>query len=525
MSSSSVEKEKLAVCIKCKESKRGLSLCIGCKETDFFCSTCYNLYPLHKPSHKQYSKHISKDTFDKVSESLEYIFDSSQLVEDYSVNNFIRLGINDAQIKPGPKFVKIASNDYFSTKEDQEDRYLSIGSFIGGSGIGKSTLSRILCVLNQDPKNKPIPGDILESLSTSSDINAYKAILNDENDSFLLIDSEGTGGSLLLEGIKKKIKDETQLRIWESKKKKCVEKAYPRMLYLFSEVIVYVFRGALKEHLSIINPLKDYSKIAAANSVNMNFQPFLILVYNMVLEEEVAGKWNEHDITLIGEKFASTLAMYYKEPKVVFIPQWGTNKVLCARQIETLNKMIRTRLLEAHEIKKSNHLLIPKEKMLASMNKVSRLMSMNPGEVVNFTELSIKETSVHLLDRIAKFFSSAYYELIKNNYDGDPLEKALQITAEQTTYCLVNILEGDDVIHKALVVSGKLNDKQWYQRRVRGILSAVGDLVCCGQRRLCQLWSPLSFVAKSDLLSSSYSLVAFTHPSTVYCLSVFCGAF
>jgi hypothetical protein len=91
---------------------------------------------------------------------------------------------------------------------------------------------------------------------------------------------------------------------------------YPRLLYIFSDVVCLVTAGSRKANVLLENTLKQYAGVAAAGTVNQSRLPSLIIVFNKVALKE--GKWNVLEAT---SDFSGNqeLRLYFSEITVVNI--------------------------------------------------------------------------------------------------------------------------------------------------------------------------------------------------------------
>eukprot|EP01112_Ceratiomyxa_fruticulosa_P015914 TRINITY_DN4758_c0_g1_i4.p1 TRINITY_DN4758_c0_g1~~TRINITY_DN4758_c0_g1_i4.p1 ORF type:complete len:710 (-),score=113.68 TRINITY_DN4758_c0_g1_i4:24-2153(-) len=459
---SEVERSSIPVCITCGENE-GKYRCQICFD---LCELCASNDPRHTPEHIVVDHHV----FQNAAASLEY----KPPKGIYNEKDFVYLDFHDLEIKTGSKFSHLCNTDQIYTEEFNGERTLSTVSFVGDYKTGKSTLIRSLCSPNAVDKlpliNKPC-----------NDVNAYLATLGQR--CFAVLDSIGTNSysppfpdpdivsDIIL--LNKGQLTDNKVKDYVAKKRKCVERAYPRLLYLFSDVLVFVMKGPIQEYYPLILRLREYSKMASANSVKKEFRPFLVLVVNMVSKQEGEGRWDEITQNWLSQE----LCDYYRDPKIILVPKWEGNEVLCAHQINLLNNTIRSCVRESNEIKKAGGLLLPKEKMFASLEKVGELMSLASSVPINFTEVSL-ETSKDFASNVFKFYSVALQEFSKlHDTKVDALNKALQLTTEHVVYSYLRNLSKKEVPYYSFVVDGRLLPK--IEREMKEIATLVFNSLPC----------------------------------------------
>lgn len=132
-----------------------------------------------------------------------------------------------------------------------------------------------------------------------------------ENNSTLIFDSEGSDGTVVPRAAEHRWNEALA-----AKRGHFIHTAYPRLLYMFSDVVCFVADGSKRKHNKIVNLLSTYGKISAAGTVNQHRLPNLILIFNKLNEEE--GTW---DVEKASADFVNnpTLQLYFREIKVIGI--------------------------------------------------------------------------------------------------------------------------------------------------------------------------------------------------------------
>lgn len=268
-------------------------------------------------------------------------------------------------------------------------RYPGLISFIGETGAGKSSLVRLLIELNNHLNkdlDMPIVGAKETTLPTSGDVHLYSdPATEDEKYPLYYVDSEGlSGGNSEPMGARSRRDRSTfpksgdasfQARVrrlhqnakrsvkWATSTKfgcreYAVEQLYPRLLYTFSDAVVFVATNA-RTMEKAIELLVNYAEASFERSSNMPILPHLIIALNAapsaVLDDdywdvlETTKQILEKDITLDalrknpklsprltswqkrGKTIASPKALllsYYHDVKIVRIPFYDRPKLV-----------------------------------------------------------------------------------------------------------------------------------------------------------------------------------------------------
>ena len=186
----------------------------------------------------------------------------------------------------------------------------SLVSFIGPTGVGKSTLLRMLILLNgtRDAGHMPIAGARNDAQSTSADIHIYDGgqaqngleaqSARDSTYPVLYLDSEGSGGSVEPRAIRwlKHLLEKQKYEDFMKNRHKHVHGSYPRILYIFSDVLCFVFSGDWRERESIVKPLLKWGTSAALGAANQH-RPQLILIFNKTDSDAADAEFDDFQMT------------------------------------------------------------------------------------------------------------------------------------------------------------------------------------------------------------------------------------
>ena len=215
-------------------------------------------------------------------------------------NLFCLLNTASSKLRPGPKF------DHFKDIIKEESAGILSVSFIAETGAGKSRLIRALC----DPPG-PLTAPPSSHTPTSGNICAYFSRDSNVGD-VIYFDCEGSGNTNLPRAEQSRLQMFQETKNLQTSKKtiilgtyeksntenkrltryQFVDTAYPRLLYLFSSVICFPFRGSLQQRQFVIEKLTHYSNTAASGTISEARQPSVIIIFNRVPFEDYKG-WED----------------------------------------------------------------------------------------------------------------------------------------------------------------------------------------------------------------------------------------
>lgn len=410
---------------------------------------------------------------------------TNQIDEDFKndqENLFIQVDEKAKQLKFGPKFYNLPFKVHLSSFLHihtlllillQEDDRMPIVSFIGPTGVGKSRLMRH-CI--QRGSSKPLPGDPKSDISTSTDIHAYLGEFSAPGDetNVLMLDTEGSQGTaprgLQIRYQANKFRnflshhvphiphiggadgadnhektgltprsdeqedgetdssaassedDFSKLTDKQELRKPYVRIAFPRLMYMFSDVFCFIFTGSAQQVESIVGALSEYGRMAAAKTVNQSILPSLILIFNKVTKN--AGEW---DVETASARYNSALLDYFDVVRVVYIPD-SSSISLYLEQVEKLRKEIGKLV---HMRKKSP----PKSIIMKYISAATEELSKDPMANFNFLQLTLR---FRPLPREYPSFMEEFFNLIwtsktvlKINDPRDLFGTAYQAVAER----------------------------------------------------------------------------------------------
>jgi hypothetical protein len=194
---------------------------------------------------------------------------------------------------------------------------MPVVSFVGPTGVGKSTLLRLFC---KEGTAKPLSSDPQSPESTSADIHAYIGSFPTQNNppTTLMLDCEGINGTTPT-SVRARLKNFALEKLNEimDVRKPFVNRAFPRLLYMFSSVYCFVFTGSAKEQQTWIGLVSAYASQAAEATVNQLTLPVLIVIFNKATLDE--GVWNIEEASTRIANTSSIFKNLFSEVKIVCI--------------------------------------------------------------------------------------------------------------------------------------------------------------------------------------------------------------
>ncbi|KYQ89085.1 patatin family protein [Tieghemostelium lacteum] len=416
------------ICGSC-ESEEGIELfCVECQ--CYYCIECDeythidittsnpNVRSHQRPSKTGYtntSKFLDFDITQYTDDQLKEFDKRNKLiqVEEQIYNDYFE----DSQIDAEYNIVWKPDKNQFGF--DDSETFMMV-SFIGPSGSGKSTLIAPLCHQRNDNSHSfPIPGSKSNSNSTSSDLNFYHGEFNesdfnesfiDKPNKFIIIDSEGIGGSVIPNQnyIHQNI---TNMDQYNEKRKEAMI-VYPKFLYIFSDVLIFTFNGE-KQVKTVFDDLIEFSNISSS-VLNQPKQPHLVIVFNKSsLNKEFDDfEFSTQHYTDNQLSQFNQLKSFYQSITIISIPnvnERGNNQFLRFQsQQEKLYQLIKKKMIESHQFISSKLTIINTKLMkmvidvlnipgkplnLSNLKKVNMLEEPEPFEVlVNFVLI---QTEIH----------------------------------------------------------------------------------------------------------------------------------
>ncbi|KAJ2975876.1 hypothetical protein NUW58_g8238 [Xylaria curta] len=340
----------------------------------------------------------------------------AELLEDQDTTwfGYGRDASNHPQLYDYGRFAAILSE---TRTEETSERYPQLASFIGETGAGKSTLIKLL-IDRQDltsPQGSkyysPVTSSNQDRIATTGDVHLYAdpSTLH-ATSPLLFVDCEGLNGG---EAAPKQLRQSqdtvsshsatnysrryaTPRKIqWAQtpqtqKREFAVSQLYPRILYTFSDVVIFVLRNPRSFESTVLHRLIKWGAASIDKSINQPVLPHAIIVLNATDTNINEKEWDVSKATQMllsdindairrepvlqqyaqiwrqrGKHLNTTkelLECYYASISVVRVPYKGSY-MLMNEQAGKLSDLIKDRCAAAHAKKKQVRMLATTEKL------------------------------------------------------------------------------------------------------------------------------------------------------------------
>ncbi|KAG0590544.1 hypothetical protein KC19_1G107900 [Ceratodon purpureus] len=188
-----------------------------------------------------------------------------------------------------------------------------------------------------------------------------------------------------------------------------VQTSYPRILYIFSDVLCFVFSGNWREKSNILDPLLEWGKTASFGADNQH-RPQLIIIFNKTDKETFHDDFDDFKKTF--EKWIADdlrkkdLLLYYSNPLVVSVPHMdfdGADEKVPSR-VAKLREAIMESTQRIRTVRSEGKLLFTRRQLELYMRKVAGLFSKYPTAVFDIYKAMVADSAlVGLTGYIVRF--------------------------------------------------------------------------------------------------------------------------
>jgi len=183
-----------------------------------------------------------------------------------------------------------------------------------------------------------------------------------------------------------------------AKRAKYVEYVFPRLLYYFGDVLVYVHKGSPRESFSIARYLVNVGqtaqkKFGETNKKIRESKTNLLLIMNMVCENEGGDNWDvDHATKSFFESIREVdIKNYFQSIKVLYVPKYDNDIFHLRRQLKKMKQIIAEMLINNFNEKVRCQTLMNKKELLQAM---SEIIAATPKSLEDFVSEEDKEEEI-----------------------------------------------------------------------------------------------------------------------------------
>ncbi|CAM1500480.1 Fc.00g096420.m01.CDS01 [Cosmosporella sp. VM-42] len=398
---------------------------------------------------------VEEEVYDRLEQTLQTFVQPTQEEQDERHESGVNTTWFGVSKEGDQSFLHYSErfNDIMCTtvNGDYTERFPQLVSFVGQTGVGKSTVINMLIAREQErtrqPKGFPAPvtGLTGDNIPTTGDVHLYSdpGTVNAQRP-ILYADCEGfTGGENPPRGLRrsktnKSINDPQQLArkvsklsnhlAWARDPKRqsreyAVMSLFPRILYTFSDVVVFVIREVRTFQTEVLQQLVKWAAMSIDKSINQPGMPHLVIVLNVTETTIDNGQWDPETATdgLLGDYESSVeqpkiettkqlLEYYYSSIKVIRIPSQGIYMKM-DDQVGKLHDIIYEKCTESHDHKRKIRMLLNAEMLPKYLDAAYKHFSKHLDVPFDFVEVASHYTSLpknfgeHILNLILMMYN------------------------------------------------------------------------------------------------------------------------
>ncbi|MCJ1354083.1 MAG: hypothetical protein MMC33_004070 [Icmadophila ericetorum] len=448
-------------CEVCCEEFKPSFYCVHCDSS--FCDTCWEKQIPHKPDKRPPDgphEKVDRLVVERYRSILEPSFNIQELDDLHKEDEdteWFGVGRNQANEPMFEDYGRYATLMAQSLSEVQDVRYPQLVSFVGQTGAGKSTVVKLL-INHQDIRTNPtlkpqfpspVVGVVDDNLPTSANVHLYadpETIMG--NMPVLYADCEGLEGGESApkaeshklyesksEGSSRSSQSHTRNRLhrrgqsvsrqlsWamgdkeKSKREYAVTELYPKLLYTFSDVVVFVLRNSKTIESAVLPKLIGWALTSIEKSLGQPALPHVIIALNATDLSIDPSQWDVDEATqkllsdvqssintipflqehvdkwrANGRRINTTkdlLECYYSSVTVVRIPTKG-RYMLIDEQVGKLHTQIVAKCAQSYYMKKRVRMLSNSDDLQLYLQLAFDHFSQNLDKPFNFIEMALK---------------------------------------------------------------------------------------------------------------------------------------
>ncbi|KAK4185147.1 hypothetical protein QBC35DRAFT_538384 [Podospora australis] len=457
-------------CAICNSSEKAWS-CVQCAGD--FCDVCWGKQWPHRPGAVGYDNRPHEKVDAEVIDRLTKVFDYERTPQQqtqlhlYDIGTTwfgVTRGLGDGDGNRGQtSFLRYENRLADIMRESQADkhpeRFPHLVSFVGQTGAGKSTVIKMLIDQEQGRTVLRPPGlqafptpvngmsGVSDHIPTTGDVHLYSDPgTYAEKCPIMYADCEGMrGGEKMpvgaacletLDGAKSGTLKHSSARMnqnylecaWAKDAKTqsrefAVMQLYPRILYTFSDVVVFVLREARTFESEVLVRLVEWAHSSIDKSLNQPKLPHLVITLNASDSATDGPQWDPQMATqrlladyaesihqvarlrdivaalrLIGKNISSTkdlLEYYYSSITVVRIPS-KPRYMQMDEQVGKLRQIIQENCNSSYAYKRSARMLLNSDRLQAFVTSAYHHFSVNLDEPFDFAKEALRHNQMPL---------------------------------------------------------------------------------------------------------------------------------